>query len=611
MKHTVKKLTAVLLAMLYMLLCACSADVSEGSSGNSGNKFVPTGESVASSIFGRNTKYDAWTPAEDIALPVDSSEILDMIQIEKVMYLLSSDGVYSLDVETGESKKLIGTECELFASHGETLYTYSAENGSLFAYSVSGELISESSLTVANENLLVNEFIVTDDYYLFVCYDKSGDIGCTQYNVYDKITLEKVNSINEKASTISVNRKYSFYKDNLLLKAEESQYDTRFYKVSTIDLVSGKSKEITEINVSQKSCDFDFVFNPKTETIIIFAGPKQGSDSATYISEYSLSDPDNIVHQRFYLEGTDETKYFTGVHENIVLAICSADNTLRYFDYLNPPESITLACQYESVYEDVISGFEKETGILVRTVNYGNDTTRLDIKLMAGDTDFDLFEPIYMHQHKYFLSGYYEDLSKYEGLKQRLDSDVAASFISKLGDTYVGIPTYIANSYNKNTYDGDGSPRAYSIMMSKIIYCAYNFDVTTKTYSDPDGKELYKLLKFIYDNPTGNEKKMPFGDDCFIVDNGFLIMNPSGIHKENTIKFLEYAFDVWNDDSSGTYLNLDSTDNVYAYWHSFAWDYVEPIYMATNNISQCDGKDSTIKELAREAAMEVRMRLEE
>ena len=102
---------------------------------------------------------------------------------------------------------------------------------------------------------------------------------------------------------------------------------------------------------------------------------------------------------------------------------------------------------------------------------------------------------------------------------------------------------------------------------------------------------------------------MPFGDDCFIIDNGFLLMNPSGTHKENSVKFLEYAFDAWNG-IDGEYLNLESTDAVYVYWHSFAWNYVEPIYMASNSISQCDGKNSTIKEIAREAARQVKMRLE-
>lgn len=367
---------------------------------------------------------------------------------------------------------------------------------------------------------------------------------------------------------------------------------------------------LVDVYVNQRTFDFDFAYNSQTQTLFVYAGLVDGFDSASSVVEYSLSDSDNVVQQRYYFENANDAKYFVSVYENIVSILCSSDDTVRCFDCLNPPESITLACQYSAVYDDVIYGFERETGVLVRTVNYGSDTTRLDLKLMAGDTDFDLFEPLYLYQHKYFLSGYYEDLSKYDGLKQKLDADLAANLVSKLGDTYVGIPTYIANSYNKNTYDGDGSPRAYSIMMFKIIYCAYNFDVTTKSYTDADGKELYKLLQYIYDNPNGNESQMPFGDDCFVIDSGFLVMNPSGSNKENTVKFLQYAFDFWNDDSNESYLNLDSDENVYVYWHSFAWDYVEPIYTATNIVSQSDGKSGTIKKIAADAAYQVRMRLQ-
>lgn len=612
MKRTIKRVMSVLLAMLMLILCACSPDepISSEDSANN-NRFTPTGQSVSSSIFGRNVKYDGWTPAEGLTLHVDLTEIADMIQIEKMLYLLTTDGVYTLNLETGESVRLTAP-ADFIATHGGTLYTYAKDKGALCVYSSASELISENVLAVESDELEIKDFFVTDDYYVFVCWDKSGDMYFTQYNAYSKETLELVVTLNEKKATYTPVREYCASKGNTLLKLEDNgRYDSRYAKIAEINLDKDKITDLADVNVVSIQSKFNISYNPKTDTAIVIVAPTDfsGKQYPLFISEHSLSDPDNIVHQRFYVNFTDNAKPFISIYENIVCVICAPNNEVLRFDYLNPPESITLACASASDYDDIISAFEKETGVLVRTVNYGNDTTRLDIKLMAGDTDFDLFEPIYLHQHKYFLSGYYEDLSKYEGLKQRLDSDVAANLVSRLGESYVGIPTYIANSYNRNTYDGDGSPRAYSIMMSKIIYCAYNFDVTTKTYSDTDGDKLYKLLKFIYDNPNGNESEMPFGDDCFIIDNGFLLMNPSGTHKENSVKFLEYAFDAWNG-IDGEYLNLESTDDVYVYWHSFAWNYVEPIYMASNSISQCDGKNSTIKEIAREAARQVKMRLE-
>ncbi|MBQ8623388.1 MAG: hypothetical protein IJ424_03305 [Oscillospiraceae bacterium] len=616
-----RKITILLLLALALLLCACSPDISQNPSGNfGGNNFMPTGESVTSSIFGRNVKYDRWSPAEGITLPVDSSEILDMIQIKKVMYFFTADGIYSLDIESGEGGKLIDTAADMFASHGETLYTYSNENGRLCAYSVSGELVSESNLVVETQDLDVEEFFVTDDYYAFVCIDQSEYPPQIKYYAYDKESLELANTFNGERLTGNHEGIYSLYKGNSVLKAKDSLGDARYCEISEINFEKGKTTMLTEFNSVGYFSEYDITYNPETDTVIVFVAPRDFDNSyPLYISEHSLSDPDNIVHQRFYVDVIEGAKPFVGIYENIISAIYTADNEVRYFNYLNPPESITLACTHATDYKEIISGFEKETGILVRTVNYGFDFQRLDIKLMAGDTDFDLFEPIYMHQHKYFIAGMYEDLSQYEGLKQRLDGDLAASFISKLGDTYVGIPTGIGNSFTRDTFDEDGGMNPYSKQMSRLIYLADNIDVTTGTFNDSEGDELYKLLKYYYDYPTGNIDKMPFGngDDYLILNNGFIAMNPSGTNKENTVKFLEYMFDVLNGDIKGIvpenshYMNLDSTDDVYIYWHLFAWNYVEPIFNATNTISQCDGKNSTIKDIAREAAQEVRMRMME
>ena len=116
-----------------------------------------------------------------------------------------------------------------------------------------------------------------------------------------------------------------------------------------------------------------------------------------------------------------------------------------------------------------------------------------------------------------------------------------------------------------------------------------------------------------------NESKMPFGngEDFKAIDCRFIMMNPSGTNKENSVKFLEYMFDVLNGDISGVvpenrqYIDIDSTEDVYIFWKFFAADYTNPILSACNTISNCDGKSSTIKEIARETAAKVRMRIEE
>lgn len=618
------------MAALMLLLCAC-ADKSptEQAVKKNDTSASQTSQEFKSSIFGRNVKYDGFTPSESISLPIETSEIKDMLEIGMTLYFLTDGAVYYLNIETGESGKLFDTDARVIAVYGESLYTYTPEAGELCEYSSEGELVSQRDFPLETEKLVVEELYVTDDYFDFECMDKSGSMYVKQHHVFDKNTLEKVNTIDEKNKAGSFPfRIYTQYKGNSILKVED---DWNYHEVVIyeLNLGTGKYKKLTEANVYHNNMSLDFCYNPKTDTVIFTAAPifveqviygdyvSDPTISAMYILEYSLSDPDNIVQQRFYPENPDNQQVFVSIYENVVSAVTSGDNKYRYFNYLNPPESITLACQRADYYENIIGGFEKKTGIMVRTVSYGTDVDRLDVKLMAGDTDFDLFEPIYMHQHKYFLADMFEDLSQYEGLKQRLDGDIAAGYVSNLDGKYIGIPTSMQNIGTKDIYPEDGSMWTYSNTISRFLYLAQNIDIADGVYKDSDGEELYKLLRYLYNNPNGNEAKMPFGKEINVLSNGFILMNPNGIHKENSVKFLEYFFDALNGDIEGIvpedeqYLDIESTDDVYLYWRIYAWDYVGPIYEAANSISQCDGKNSTIKEIARKAAAEVRMRIQE
>lgn len=58
-------------------------------------------------------------------------------------------------------------------------------------------------------------------------------------------------------------------------------------------------------------------------------------------------------------------------------------------------------------------------------------------------------------------------------------------------------------------------------------------------------------------------------------------------------------------------MNLESTENTFATWHSQGFDYIMPILDACKEAINSDGKASTLKDLAREATMEVRMRMSE
>ena len=621
-----KRFLLILLWITILLFVGCQAKEQVQKPDNPAD-FEPSGQKVESAIFGRSIDFNSYTPYKDIVLPVETKEIIDIVQINKNLYILGDGAVYSLNTETGDSAKLFDTASKMLASYEGVLYTVDTDSIAILTYSEKGELLDTKAIDI-EEEIEIIDIILTNDYYVLKCKAIVKDRYALQFNVFDKLTGDKVNSFNEDNNSYSgdINKFACSYKDNSILFAKE---DSAFnwYNLYSVDVTTGNHVMTAELTDITRTSNFDLVYNPKTDTVIALAG--SSSEHSAFrtelspdeipltISEYSLSDPDNILHQKFYIDNPTDAKLFISVHENIVSAICTCDNEYRYFDYTNPPESIILAYNHTSNISKVILEFEKKTGIMVRTVNFGSDYQRLDIKLMAGDSDFDLFVPVGMHQYKYLVSRIYDDLSQYEGLKQRFESCRAASYVSSLNGEYVGVPTYIGNGYTKELNPEDGTRFAYSLLITKNLYFAQNIDMVNKEFKDPDGNELYKVLKYLYENPNGNEEKMPLGKELKSLDASFVIMNRSSLNKDNAVKFLEYVFDACNGDIEGVvdetnqYPQIDSIEEYYLEWNFKPWAAIEPISEVFNSVNNTDGKSSTLKKLAREAAAEVAMRIGE
>ncbi len=613
--------------LLCILLSGCQPENQAQNPGKPAD-FVPSGEKVESAIFGRNISFNSYTPRKDIVLPVETKEIIDIVQINKNLYILVDGAVYSLNTETGDSIKLFDTASKMLTAYEETLYTVDSDSKAVLSYSEKGELLDTKAIGI-EDVIEIYDIILTDDYYVLQCKAVVKGAYTLQLNVFDKQTGDKVNSINEKnySSYISGVNKFAYsYKDNSILFVEE---DTVFnwLNLYAIDVKTGDHVMKAELTDITKTSNFDLAYNPRTDTVIAFAGLSSERNSyyteispdeaPLTISEYSLSDPDNILHQKFYFDNPVDAKLFVSIHENIISAICTCDNEYRYFDYANPPESITLAYNHSTNLLKVIAGFEKETGIIVRMVNFGSDYQRLDIKLMAGDSDFDLFVPVGMHQHKYFTSRIFEDLGQYEGLKQRFESCPVASYVSSLNGEYIGVPISIGSSYTKESNPEDGTAYSYSRIITRFLYLAQNIDIESKEYKDPDGEELYKVLKYLYENPNGNESKMPLGKELKSLGAAFVLMNRSSLKKDNAVRFLEYAFDVLSGNIEGVvdearqYPDIDSCEEYYIEWKFEPWEIIKPITEAYKTVNNTDGKSSTLKKLAREAAAEVAMRMGE
>ena len=603
-----KKVFAIVLAIL-LIFTACSEGGSDILTDRKKPAATEPSKSFTSSIFGRNVKYDAFTPAEGLALPIPSDEIVDIVQIEKALYFLTDGAVHSLDIESGETKKLFDTNATMFATHGGMLYTYSAETSTLSEYDASGAVIKEFTLEVTDVDSVLG-IAVTDDYYVFKCEIAGKMYMETYVFIYSRETEEL--TLSKKMSLWGIDL-YP-YKGNKLLSvsAEES-----FPYLGVFDAESGKNTRLHWLNTEYWPAA---AYCPKTDTALVYGVPTKMFDNSGIVQmlddvtpcciyEYSLDDEDEIVHNRYYFDASYDTKFFINVHENIVSAVATSDSEYRVFDYLNPPESITVL---GGVYnQNVIYSFEKETGILVKAAY--TDSDKQALKLMAGDDDFDVFETG-SEFHNYVNSGAYVDLKEIESLNSRISGNVAADFVVSYDGKYFGVPINIVNNYKEENYSPDFRP-FFPRLVLENTYLAKNIDIAEGRYSDPDGKELYKLFKYINDNPEGGGKKRLFGDDAIILNTNVYLLNPKSQNRDNAIRFLEHLFDCYNGDIPGAvpedqiYTRLESTENYYAEWRCRSLDIVGAIFDARYYIETQKGSlsNSELKKLAKETAAKVRM----
>ena len=600
-----KKVFAIFITIL-LVFTACSES---GTDTYTHDQNPKSPQSITSSIFGRNVSYEAYTPATNLLLPIPSEQIIDMVQIEKKLYFLGDGAVDSLDTETGKSDKLFDTTASFLTTHGGKLYTYCQETSILSEYDSAGDLINEITLQIDGIDS-VEGFSVTDDYYVLNCFAAGKMQLETHLFIYSRRTGEQ--TLSKKMPGVVA---LYPYKDNKLFTISE---DNAFGKVqlNSFDAENGKNKLLQDFGNNETVCRNPAVaYCPKTDTALVYGGAANSSgDSPCCITEYSLTDKDGIVHNRYYLDVSYETRFFISVYENIVCAVSTAEIECRTSDYLNPPESITILGN--ATVQNVIYGFENETGILVKTAY--TDYDRLVLKLMAGDDDFDIYNTG-SGFHNYVDSGVYVDLKEIESLNSRISGNVAAKFMVSYQGGYFGVPTRIGNMYTEENYPEDGSPFSYSLVTSENIYYAKNIDIAEKRYSDPDGEELYKLFKFIYDNPGGNKNDMPYKDDITILNANVYLLSQNSQNSENAIRFLEYLFDAYNGDVPGIvpenyiYPNLESTENCYADWRCRPLDLISPIKDARNKINaqRADIDKNELKKLAKEAAAEVAMRIEE
>ncbi len=270
---------------------------------------------------------------------------------------------------------------------------------------------------------------------------------------------------------------------------------------------------------------------------------------------------------------------------------------------------------YTSEINHVIEEFEEMYGWKINIVDYDieKDYYALQTKVMAKDKDIDIVYSPTLDIFNLINSEYYEDLSKYDGLKSRIEGNEFAKYACSYNGEYFGVSIFPSITTK------DAVPISRTIKK----YILYNINLVEGIYRDSDGEELFEVLKHYYQYPDDPIDTPYYAEDCDYISSEYLVINPYSKNKDNAVKFLEKAFDYISGDieyadergniytARYPYPDVDDLIGVYLYWmHNDSDNITKPIGDALNSALKSDGSDEALRKLAKDAAREVRQRLE-
>ena len=278
-----------------------------------------------------------------------------------------------------------------------------------------------------------------------------------------------------------------------------------------------------------------------------------------------------------------------------------ADEEINYDEY----DLVILRYYSAGLTDQVAEELAEEMGWKIKVVPYDTDDYyKLNTKLMAGDDDFDIYIDSSSDFSKYMLNGFYTDLKQFEGLSKKMSSNRLVDFAADYNGEYIGLPIYLR--YNPELAFSNTSP-------ALLDYCAKNVDSLEGHFSDSDGEKLFEMLKYVYENDGDVKEDVREYIDFTFAESSYCIMSPNSKHKEAAALYLERLFDAFaslpEDPFSGPYPDVGDADlsNTYLTWKFMSVEVRHPIVEAYNAAMKSDGKDSTLKKIAEEAAAEVAM----
>lgn len=480
----------------------------------------------------KNVTYPVVYTALD-EIEYDTTNVLGTAQIEDKLYLLEPDGVHMVNLADGTISLVFEKEGLMFiASHETELYV--TDTISVYTLDPSGVLINTQQIPEGAFDKAHFEyntaFISTDDYFVFACpYDK------LQTHIY----------VSKADMSVTVNEKYMQY---TICSYEGNKYWTHDMNnegegdVVCYDIDTGKKGEKYDVDVYLFDMEYDihsgnFVFYSSGSSLygmeILEFNPEDGS--LKHIARYFAEKNPN----RFLL--TLCGNLYCSVSDN--LSQINIHDMQKEYDCLN----VTVLGYAPEEMEYVAYLLDEKFGINVTIDRMDFENQKyLPLKLMAGDTDIDIFYNLAVDTPYYVKNSCFVDLNEFDILQENIE---ACKELLKCGFSYNGklfaIPfktagPIVVDCMNPYT-DQSGNRPAYNIEAYKVKY----INLVEGTLTD-DGDAFYDLIEHFYDNKSkyvwenlfDSKVNESISRDAYVITSPCYMMNPASLNKENAALFL-------------------------------------------------------------------------
>ncbi len=598
MKRSLSLILSLILAITLLTSCALSDSEAD---------FTPSGDFDLTGVILPEKKeviYSTTYTAVD-EIDYDTSSTLGTAQIEDKLYLLEPDGVYMADLADGTVSQIYSQEGLMFiASNGNELYV--SDTVFIRTLDPTGALINTQTIpegTFDKARFDINTgFIATDDYYVFACpYDKKDThIYISKSDLSVTMNSEKVSHI---ICPYEANKYWYYY--------EDSQGNI---KLIGYDIDTGKSFE----RYSSNAFAFEMEYDRSSGNFIFYY---HNAPYGMQIQEFDPSDG-SVKQLSAYLESEYSNKYFLTSCENIYTAVANGIKNINLYDMKKEYDILNVAVlgmpHAELSYLSYVMSDKYGINLNIKQFDYDNQK-HIPLKLMAGDTDIDIFYNQKIDTPYYVKNDCYVDLNQFEILQENI---TAAKGLLKTGFSYNGrlfaIPfeldaPIVIDCMNPYTdYSGNCFAHNSEAYLSKYI------NLIDNTYTD-DGDALLDLLEHYFDNKGEYVWQNMFDEvvceeisrDTYIITGKCYMMNPASPNKDNAALLLNEILNLGLGKTDPNYPEFSFTASPamdYDWHYDLDFDYSKatPLWMSISTDIGGAFDDAREEALAAESKSELR-----